>query len=181
LKRLKTIGLAYNRLDRKGNAALQKFNILHDFNKLYKSGRMSEVGDLVNGDMAVEVLLQFPHVSKLKALDLSESNLTDRSAVAIANSDKLNGLRALNLSGNRITDLGASALADSQILARLKKLNLNFNSIGDAGARAIAESSNLANLESLKLGQNRVGLDGAKALQESRVLRNLMYPVFGFY
>ena len=126
-------------------------------------------------------LFQFPYISKLETLDLSDSDLTDLSAIAIANSDQLSRLLTLNLSGNRITDEGAKALAGSEHLAQLKKLDLNFNSIGDAGAQAIAVSSYMTNIESLKLGQNRVGAVGAKALKNSSTLVNLMHPIFGFY
>jgi Leucine-rich repeat (LRR) protein len=181
LNQLKKIGLAYNQLSRAGREVLEKFNILQNINNLGTSKRINEIGGLIHGDSGIEALMGFYQLSKLNNLDLSDSNLTDRSAIAIANSEGLKGLFSLNLSGNRITDSGAKALADSENLGQLKKLNLNFNFIGDLGARAIAKSPYLANLKSLKLGQNRVGKIGAKALKESDTLVNLMHPIFGFY
>jgi Leucine-rich repeat (LRR) protein len=181
LKHLKKIGLAYNPLNHAGNEALEKFNIFQKINKLRASKLINSVGGLIHGDLGVMVLMEFFHISELDNLNLSDSNLTDRSAIAIAKSEKLKGLFSLNLSGNRISDLGAKALADSKNLRQLKKLNLNFNVIGDLGAKAISKSPYLVNLKSLKLGQNRVGKAGAKALKESNTLVNLIHPIFGFY
>jgi len=181
LKQLKKIGLEYNRLKQNGSEALEKFNVFQNMNNLRVSRRINEIGSLIHGDLGVMVLMEFPHLSQLNNLNLSDSNLTDRSAVAIANSEGLKDLFSINLSGNRITDLGAKALADSKNLGQLKKLNLNFNSIGDLGAKVIANSPYLSNLKSLKLGQNQVGKAGAKALKESNTLVNLMHPIFGVY
>jgi Leucine-rich repeat (LRR) protein len=181
LKQLKKINLEYNDLSRIGNEALARFNLIQNIKVLNLSGRFNEVGSLIYGDFGVMVFLASPYVFKVKTLDLSESNLTDSSAIAISKSTKFSQLFELNLSGNKITDLGASALANSKYFKQLKKLNLNFNSIGDLGASSIAESPYMTNLEYLKLGQNRVGKAGAKALKKSNTLINLIYPIFGFY
>ena len=181
MNQLKIIGLAYNKLSRNGSEVLKKFNILQSINNFKKSKRINQIGELIHGDLGVEVLVEFSHVSKISDLDLRDSNLTDKSAIAIANSEGFKGLFSLNLSGNRITDIGAKALAGSKNFGQLKTLNLNFNVIGDLGARAIAKSIYLTNLKSLKLGQNRVGKIGAKALKSSDTLVNLTHPIFGFY
>ena len=181
LKQLKKINLAYNHLSQIGNEALARFNLIQNIEVLNLSEKLNEVGSLIYGDSGVLVFLTSPYTFKLETLDLSESNLTDRSAIAISQSKKFTQLLQLNLSGNRITDLGAGALANSKYFKQLKRLNLNFNSIGDLGASSIAGSPYLTNLESLKLGQNRVSKAGAKALKNSNTLKNLIHPIFGFY
>ena len=89
---------------------LEKFNILQNINGLETSKRINEIGSLIHGDLGVMVLTRFSNISKLDDLDLSDSNLTDRSAIAIASSGGLKGLFSLNLSGNRITDFWGQSL-----------------------------------------------------------------------
>jgi serine/threonine protein kinase len=106
-------------------------------------------------------------------LDLTNKQIGDAGAVALANSPSLAKLSVLYLSGNQVGDEGAAALAGSPYLVNLTRLILWDNRISDAGVAALASSPNLANLTSLDLGRNRVGDAGAKALAASPHLVNL--------
>ena len=92
-------------------------DVLEDLEKAGSKGKGPE-----EDDAEVEVLVEFSHASKLTDLDLRDSNLTDKSAIAIANSEGFKGLFSLNLSGNRITDIGAKALAGSKNFGQLRKI-----------------------------------------------------------
>ncbi|MEC9019410.1 MAG: hypothetical protein VYE03_04550, partial [Nitrospinota bacterium] len=181
LKRLKSIDLTYNPIEKTGKDAWKRFQLTEWLKELNRTNRLSEVGAGLIGDLGVDVLLQSPFANKLEVLDLKNNDLSDKAVIALSRSVKLEKLVSLNLSKNNITDMGAKALAQSSSFGKLKKLDLNFNSIGDEGALAIAQSQNLENLESLKLGQNKIGTEGARALNKSKTLQNLIHPIFGFY
>jgi hypothetical protein len=55
-------------------------------------------------------LARWPHVARLRDLDLSRNEIGDEGAAALAESPHLAGLRRLALNGNRITEAGKRAL-----------------------------------------------------------------------
>jgi uncharacterized protein (TIGR02996 family) len=75
-------------------------------------------------------------------------------------------LRLLELSEAQLDDDDALALAAAPALAALADLDLSDNRIGDRGARALAASPYLDNLESLSLPTNEIGVDGTAALRD---------------
>lgn len=85
-------------------------------------------------------LLGAPWVGSLRHLDLSENQIDDAVAAAIANGPPL---VTLQLRGDQIGDEGAIALAASVGLASLQLLDLTDNPIGERGARALLDSPHL--------------------------------------
>jgi len=96
--------------------------------------------DMAGNDMGpggAASLLGAPWVGSLRHLDLSENQIDDAVAAAIANGPPL---VTLQLRGNQIGDEGAIALAASAGLASLQLLDLTDNPIGERGARALLDS-----------------------------------------
>ncbi len=127
---------------------------------------------LRNARSVVRRLADCPRLAALTELDLSNGDLSDAEAAALARSSRLSRLRSLSLSGNQIRDAGAEALAASPALAGLSSLDLGHNGIGFAGVRALANSG-LRTLRALSLDNNRVGAEGARALAASEALGGL--------
>jgi uncharacterized protein (TIGR02996 family) len=76
-----------------------------------------------------EAVATLAGLSRLRAIDLSESRIQDRDALALAEG-ALHALEELNLEHSKITDDGALALIRSPNLARLRRLHLGRTNIG---------------------------------------------------
>lgn len=118
----------------------------------------------------VRRLADSPHLSGLRALDVSANDVGDAGITALANG-RLHRLHTLKVRANHIGDAGCEALANSPLLARLlahdPRLDLRQNSIGSAGVKALAASPYLAGVRVLDLSHNYIGDDGLAALADS--------------
>jgi uncharacterized protein (TIGR02996 family) len=92
-------------------------------------------------------------LGSLRRLNLSENQIGDSGAEALAHSPHLTDLLELELVGNQIGDAGAKALGEAP-WTQLRRLNLRVNAIGDAGGRALLALSRLGGLRDLFLAEN---------------------------
>jgi hypothetical protein len=111
------------------------------------------------------------HRDDIMWLKLSNQNIGDAAAIAIAGALRVNAgtLTCLQLNGSAIGDAGAVAIAQTlRVNDVLKELVLWKNNIGDNGAVAIAEALGVnAALQYLDLTYNQVGDIGAVAIGEA--------------
>ncbi len=92
--------------------------------------------------------------TRLRSLDLTEANVRDAGAAALAVAAHLSRLERLGLRNCRVSDAGAVALADSPHLGALASLDLTSNVIGRAGVAALGRSGRLTSLHALSLTFN---------------------------
>jgi hypothetical protein len=95
--------------------------------------------------------------------------VTDKGVVELLRSPVMKGLRYLSLSyGPQLTDRAAIALAESPNAANLRVLFLNRAGFGDQGATALAESPYLHRLEMLVMFETNTRKSGpaGKAIVE---------------
>jgi hypothetical protein len=118
-----------------------------------------------------------PHLRRVHALDLSNTNLGSNGLQNLAVSENLEGLTTLNVSSNEIGDGGARALAGSPVLDRLHYLDLSYNHIGPGGLRdlaaALATHGQCSLLRSLDIRGNRIGSTGIWVIRGSPVLKRV--------
>jgi uncharacterized protein (TIGR02996 family) len=103
--------------------------------------------------------------SRLKFLSLTDNDLTDDAAVALARMTT-GRLVGLEMSGNRIGPEGMAALAGCSALSSLAVLKLGRNCVGDAGVRALIASPHLGRLSILDLSTNGLTDSGGEALRD---------------
>jgi hypothetical protein len=72
----------------------------------------------------------FRHIRHLALCGEFSANLGDSSALALARATGLEKLESLDLSNSNITDRGAEALVDSEELSGLRRLNLERSKVG---------------------------------------------------
>jgi len=105
---------------------------------------------------------------KMEWADLRFLSLGDDEAVHLTQSLAGNTtLRALDLSNNQIGEIGAKAVADFVKNSSLKKLNFASNRLGNEGALALARSLKGSSLQELCLGDNQIGDMGVNAFAEA--------------
>jgi serine/threonine protein kinase len=144
-----------------------------------RSGATSAISwllDLTNkniGDEGAKALAATPRLANLSVLILSGNNLGDEGVKALAESPHIMNLNRLILWDNRITDEGVKALAASRFLDKLTTLDIGSNRVGDEGVKALAASPYMSNLSALILVSNHIGDEGALALAASPYLGNL--------
>jgi len=103
--------------------------------------------------------------SKVKTLNLTDTEIRDDSAIVLAADLKDTSLRVLKLSQNNITDKGAIALAAGLKGSAITDLELSDNSIGNVGAITLANSLKASHLTRLDLeSYYGIGTDGVEAL-----------------
>ena len=85
-------------------------------------------------------------------MDLSANQISDRGAIAIANSPHLSNLKTLDLYNNQITEKGMEALLNSKTLKSLELLILVRNEI-NPGQRTddLAKNQTLPSLRRLEV------------------------------
>jgi uncharacterized protein (TIGR02996 family) len=138
----------------------------------------TEGGEAHIGDDGLRHLLSSPHLSRLRALRLVNSELGHAGLTALAGSPLLGRLAALTVAGGAdgLADPAIEALAASPYLRGLKYLALvSLEEMGPSGARALATSSALAGLEALDLAFNRIGEEGCAAIAASPHLAGLRW------
>ena len=114
-------------------------------------------------------------VNQIVELDLSECDLGNGGASALAGSPHLSRLNSLSLGHNRLGDAGVFALVRATSLAHLEILELNDNGlIGHEGVASLAGSPVLAGLVELDLTGNEVNELAIRALVRGPAMRNLM-------
>ena len=118
--------------------------------------------------------------ARISALLISDSKITERGAITLAEMLKENRmLHHLDVANNSIGDGGATALAEVLKQNRtLQHLNVMANFIRDGGATALAEMlKENRTLQELIVGYNSIGDGGATALaemlKENRTLQEL--------
>ncbi len=126
------------------------------------------------GESGTALLRDFPHLTHLAELDLSDSGTSESGLAALLEAPCLDGLRSLNLSDTGFTDDHAIVMAGAPRLSRLERLWLDNNAIGREGAAALANSPHLARLTYLYLWTNFIGAEGARAIIRSPHLTRLM-------
>ncbi|MBA3546168.1 MAG: hypothetical protein H0T76_06785 [Nannocystis sp.] len=109
-----------------------------------------------------------PHLAGLRHLDLRTCELDDQAALALVN--HLKNPESLVLSDNNIGDAGAAAIAARRDWTRLRTLHIYHSGISDDGAVALAAAPQLADLEELWLDHNKIGERGWRALVGSSTL-----------
>ena len=97
-----------------------------------------------------------PTLAGLRRLGLSNNEVTDEGAKALAESAHLARLRSLSLRANPLTVTGVTALAESAVLGQLRSLDLGYLGLNDDAAAILAGSTPLANLASLVLASNKI-------------------------
>jgi uncharacterized protein (TIGR02996 family) len=135
--------------------------------------RELDLGACHLGEAGARAVADWPLLGRLTALHLSGNGIGDAGARALAESPGTAGLTSLRLAANDITAVGASALAASPHLRALRRLDLGNNYLLDAGVRALAGSPHLAGLTHLTLWYTAVGSEGAAALAASPHLAGL--------
>jgi len=101
---------------------------------------------------------------RLEHLELTDTELGDEGAKAIAGGVALGRLKTLALARCRIGVAGVEALGASQQLASLVTLSLSDNPIGADGAWRLLEGDGLPRLRQLNLASTRLGNRGAEAV-----------------
>ncbi len=129
------------------------------------------------GPAGVVKLLQSPHLTRLRRLELLGNGLRNRDALALLDSmPHLDHLTELCLTGNFFGDVVLQALANEPRLANLISLRfVQTPTITDTGIIALAASPYLANLTTLHLDHARITEEGARALLLSPYLGNVTY------
>ena len=102
-----------------------------------------------------DMALQIATLSKLRGLDLANTDISDRGLSHLA---RLSELRDLNLSGTAISDDGLSALHD---MTELRRLQLSRTRIT---AQGLMKLSHLTNLETLAVYGTSIGDESAPFL-----------------
>jgi uncharacterized protein (TIGR02996 family) len=110
-------------------------------------------------DDGAQELFANASLRNLRELDLSESDLSGTSCIALAEATGFGRLERLTLCDNAIGADGISALAAAPHLAKLKCLNLYGNPIGPAGGRAILASRIWGGLTEINLIGCGVGVE----------------------
>lgn len=85
-------------------------------------------------DREAEVIAQSPQLTRLRELEISNSELTSAGAKALLDSPRLQTLRRLSLRGNH--RIGASIFASAKGFEELELLDLRDNAIPERGAAA---------------------------------------------
>jgi uncharacterized protein (TIGR02996 family) len=125
------------------------------------------------GDEGVRTLVNSPHLSGLKRLDLSDCGIELEGVRAVAASPHLSGLESLDLSGQRLGrpsqagNQGALLLAASPHLSNLRELSLMAQTLRGEGAAALVSSPRLRNLVRLDISYNHLGPEGGEQLVAS--------------
>ncbi|MFO0952657.1 MAG: TIGR02996 domain-containing protein [Isosphaeraceae bacterium] len=125
------------------------------------------------GDAGAQALAASPHLTRLRSLELGDTDVGPEGFRALVQAPLLGRLTSLKLTGfdcttsNHIGDEGALALAAATHMTGLSCLWLMENCIGRDGARALAGAAHLDSLTELDLGSNPVGPEGALALASS--------------
>lgn len=130
--------------------------------------------DLCCNDLSgrLATLLQSPHLTNLKLLDLSFTQLGDDDARALAAAASLAGLTTLVLADNpAVTSDALVALAGSRHFSSLRHLDVSGNQIDARGVRALARSDIATQIETVRLSGNPIGSHGTTELVRS--------PLFG--
>jgi Leucine Rich repeats (2 copies) len=101
----------------------------------------SSIDDRWNSSLTDTGLAHLEGHTRLKGLDLSDTNITDAGLVHLRG---LTGLQELDLSGTPVTDAG---LVHLENLTRLEKLDLRSTDISNAGAVHLRKLTNLRSLD----------------------------------
>jgi uncharacterized protein (TIGR02996 family) len=131
------------------------------------------------GDAGARALASSPHLTRLRSLELGDTDIGPEGFRALVQAPPLRHLTSLKLTGfdcttsNHIGDAGARALAEAAHVTNLSRLWLMENCIGAAGARALAGAAHLDSLTELDLASNPIGPEGALALASSPFLSRL--------
>ncbi len=133
-------------------------------------------------DAAAEALAGWPHLARLRHLDLSSidiydpgcNSIGDRGATALVSSPGAGGLTYLDLGDNSgLSNATAFALAAAPHLTQLVHLGVAFTAIDDDGASALASSRSLARLESLRISHTGLTDAGLLAILRMPCLSSL--------
>jgi Ran GTPase-activating protein (RanGAP) involved in mRNA processing and transport len=103
-------------------------------------------------------------IDKKANLDLSNNNIGDEGAQAVAAVLRGSPVQQLGLGYNKIGAAGAKALADVLRGSPVQQLDLMDNKIGAAGAKALAAVLRGSPVQQLGLGYNKIGAAGVQAL-----------------
>lgn len=105
------------------------------------------------GDEPVKLLLNSLAAIPLKELHLVDTQMTDVSAVSLANllSDGWQNLNNLQLATNQISDLGIQHISAAVSNSSLMTLNVANNPFFDSGLQKLAEAIQLSSVHSLDL------------------------------
>lgn len=156
--------------ERRGGAMVNELTRLADpppFERLDLAGNRIAAGSLTR-------LIAAPTLATVKALDLSDNNLSAEGMRVLAGA-RLPLLRRLRLVHVWPEGDGVRALAEAELLKQLRSLDLSGNNLGPHAGEVLAGSPFGANLQVLDLGHNRLGDEGALALANSTRLTNLLY------
>jgi uncharacterized protein (TIGR02996 family) len=132
-----------------------------------------------SGDELMAVVASHPAVAKLRALVVSNGNVTKAGVRSLCSSRHLTQLRALSLQSNPIRDAGVDELLRWRHLGGLRSLDLIDTKLTDAGTAALAECPVLTGLRILRLASNAVDVDGCLALARSPYLNRLSWLWLG--
>ena len=122
------------------------------------------------GARALAGLLERNSRVPVKTIDLSENNIGDLGAVALADATKIQKtVQMITLSENYIGAEGAVALSDAiKINRTLTKIQLSQNNIGDAGVVALADAIKInTTVQEIHLSKNYIHDEGAVALADA--------------
>lgn len=125
-------------------------------------GRYREDPVLEATDLAA--LARWPGMARLRALDLSGNNATDRGLRALLSSPQSSGLKHLRLRANGLDAQAMKEFGSARPELQLDVLDLGDNLIGDVGASDLALASCLSELKVLELDQCELHLSGARWL-----------------
>jgi len=116
----------------------------------------------------VKIICDYQGLAKVRALDLSDNQISDDVLLTIFESENLVQIEELFLGINFLTGQGLIDIAGSNEikLKNLKKLVVSDNRLTDLSVAEFMRSKNFPNLESLDIGWNEVGNETAKALGE---------------
>lgn len=131
-----------------------------------------------------QLLLESPHLTRLRTLSATLIEMTDRDVNQLASHPAMAGLVDLQLiiadelrpSGEVTITLGdeaARGIGASSLMSKLRRLDLPANGIGNEGALALADAPRLHNLRRLDLATNHISERGALALANSPYLEKL--------
>ena len=153
LRQLRHLSFAECKIGDAGVVALAESPHLRGLTRLDLSGNNAKHKI---SDASVVRLIESDNASSLERLSLSANRLGPDTARAIARARHLSRLEVLDLSNTDLGDEGAAALASLHLPA-LRVLHLDRCDIGQNGARALVRAPFLSQLTSLTVEGNHLG------------------------
>lgn len=126
------------------------------------------------GDAGARALAGSPNVANLRHLGLSYGELDEGGIEALANSPCLRGLRSLDLAKNRLSSLAVNRMPGPTFLGGLDEIDLDY-CLRDCTVVGLLWGFHWKQLKCIDLGQNELAASDMTGLTSSRYLKTLVW------